>query len=69
VTATRQFIDIAPGDALALSGPADVALIGTKGRRVRLCVSAERETVVRRVPAGDKGRRDCTAPSVAGSLP
>jgi hypothetical protein len=64
---THQYIDVRPGDSLALSGAASVELVHKSGSAARLKVSAAREIRIERVRGG--AARDQAVPSVAVSPP
>jgi hypothetical protein len=66
-TITHQFIDVRPGDSLALSGAASVQLVHKSGSAARLKVSAAREIRIERV-RGAAARVEAV-PSVAVSPP
>jgi hypothetical protein len=64
---THQFIDVRPGDSLALSGAANVELVHKSGSAARLKVSAAREIRIERVRGA--AARGKAVPSVAVSPP
>ena len=65
---THQFIDVRPGDSLALSGAASVELVHKSGSAARLKVTAAREIRIERVRAASAAREH-SVPSVAVSAP
>ena len=65
---THQFIDVRPGDALALSGAASVELVHKSGSAARLKITAAREIRIERLRGGAVAR-ERSVPSVAGSAP
>lgn len=64
---THQYIDVRPGDSLALSGAASVQLVHKSGSAARLKVTAAREIRIERVRGG--AAREQAVPSVAVSAP
>jgi len=65
---THQFVDVRPGDSLALSGAASVELVHKSGSAARLKISAAREIRIERL-RGASAARELPVPSVAGSPP
>jgi hypothetical protein len=64
---THQYIDVRPGDALALSGAASVELVHKSGSAARLKITAAREIRIERLRGAVA--RELPVPSVAGSAP
>jgi len=64
---THQFVDVRPGDSLALSGAASVELVHKSGTAARLKITAAREIRIERLRS--TGARERSVPSVAGSGP
>jgi hypothetical protein len=64
---THQFVDVRPGDSLALSGAASVELVHKSGGAARLKITAAREIRIERLRGAVA--RERSVPSVAGSAP